>query len=134
MAHQYSVSVRNAGMDARQTTIGTSPVLKFFSGVEPANCAAADPAGLLATLTLPATWMAAAAAGVKAKSGSWTGTGSAAGTIASYRIYDSGLVACHVQGTVTATGGGGDMTVDNAVIANGQAITVNTYQWTAGNS
>jgi len=133
MTHQYSVAVRNAALDARQTAIGTSPVLKFFSGAEPANCAAADPAGLLATLTLPATWMAAAAAGVKAKSGSWTGTGSAGGTIASYRIYDSGLVACHVQGTVTATGGGGDMTVDNAVIANAQAITVNTYQWTAGN-
>ena len=133
MTHQYSVAVRNAALDARQTAIGTSPVLKFFSGAEPANCAAADPAGLLATLTLPATWMAAASGGIKAKSGSWTGTGSAGGTIASYRIYDSGLVACHVQGTVTATGGGGDMTVDNAVIANAQAITVNTYQWTAGN-
>lgn len=134
MSHQYSVAVRNAGLDARQTAIGTSPVLKLFSGAEPANCAAADPAGLLATLTLPSTWMAAASGGVKAKSGSWTGAGSAGGTVASYRIYDSGLVACHVQGSVTAIGGGGDMTVDNAVIANTQAITVNSYQWTAGNA
>lgn len=134
MAHQYSVAVRNAALDARQTTIGTSPVLKLFSGAEPANCGAADPSGLLATLTLPSTWMAAASGGVKAKSGSWTGAGSTGGTVASYRIYDSGLVACHVQGSVTATGGGGDMTVDNAVIANAQAITVNSYQWTAGNA
>ena len=132
--HQYSVAVRNAALDARQTTIGASAVLKLFSGAEPANAAAADPAGLLATITLPASWMAAAAAGVKSKSGVWSGTGSGAGTIASYRIYDSGLVACHVQGSVTATGGGGDMTVDNAVIAVSQAVTVNSYSWTAGNA
>jgi len=133
MTHQYSVAVRNAALDARETAIGTGAILKLFSGAEPANCAAADPSGLLATLTLPTDWMAAASGGVKAKAGVWTGTGSGAGTVASYRIYDSGLAACHVQGTVTATGGGGDMTVDNAVIASSQTITVNTYQWTAGN-
>lgn len=134
MAFQESVAVRNARLDAIETTIGTAAILKLFSGAEPANCAAADPAGLLATLTLPSDWLANAAAGVKAKAGSWAGTGSAGGTAASFRIYDSGVAACHMQGTVTATAGGGDMTLDNTSIANGQAITVNTFSITAGNA
>lgn len=134
MAHQYSVAVNNARLDAIETAIGATAVLKIFSGAEPANCAAADPAGLLATITLPADWMSAAAAGVKAKLGTWSGTGSAGGTAASYRIYDSSGTTCGIQGSVTATGGGGNMTLDNAVIANGQAITITGYTLTAGNA
>lgn len=134
MAFQESVAVRNAKLDAIETAIGTAALLKIFSGAEPANCAASDPSGLLATLTLPSDWMANASAGSKAKTGSWTGSGSGAGTAASFRIYDSGAVACHIQGTVTATGGGGDLTLDNVSIAVSQAITVNTFAITAGNA
>jgi hypothetical protein len=138
-AFQYSVAVRNAGLDSRETTIGTSPVLKIFSGAEPANCAAADPAGLLVSITLPADWMAAASGGVKDKIGTWSAAASGAGTAASFRIYDSGLTACHMQGNVTATGGGGDMTVDNVSVAAGQTVTVtgatgNGFRLTAGNA
>ena len=39
-----------------------------------------------------------------------------------------------MQGTCTATGGGGDMTLDNAVIANAQVITVNTFSISGGNA
>ena len=60
MAYQYSVAVRNAKLDAVETQIGVSAILKIFSGAEPANCAAGDPAGLLCTIALPADWMAAA--------------------------------------------------------------------------
>lgn len=134
MTYQYSVGVRNAKLDAVETTIGTAAVLKIFSGAEPANCAAADPAGLLATLTLPSDWLANASGGTKVKAGTWSGTGSAAGNAASFRIYDSGVVACHIQGTITATGGGGDMTLDNISIAIAQAITVSTFTITAGNA
>jgi hypothetical protein len=134
MTYQYSVAVRNAKLDTVESTIGTAALLRLFSGAEPANCAAADPAGLLATLTLPIDWMAAAAGGTKAKLGSWVGVGSANGTAASFRIYDSGALACHIQGSVTLTGGGGDMTMNNVAIANGQAVTVNTFTLTAGNA
>jgi hypothetical protein len=134
MTFQYSVAIRNAKLDQVESTIGVSALLKIFSGAEPANCAAADPAGLLATLTLPVDWMSNAAAGSKAKLGSWTGTGSGAGNAASFRIYDNGAAACHIQGTVTATGGGGDMTVDNVSIAVAQVITVNSFTLTAGNA
>lgn len=39
-----------------------------------------------------------------------------------------------MQGTVTATGGGGDMTVDNTSFASGQQFTVTGFTITAGNA
>ena len=134
MALQFSVTVRNARLDGIETAIGTSAKLYLYSGAVAANCAAADPAGLLATLSLPSNWMADAASGAKALAGTWTGTGSGAGTVASFRIKDSGGTTCHIQGTVTATGGGGDMTLDNTSIANLQTINVTTFTLTDGNS
>jgi hypothetical protein len=138
MTIQQSVAVRNAKLDAVETTIGASPLIKFFAGAAPANCAAADSGSSLANGTLPSDWAAAASAGSKAKSGTWTATGTAAagaGTaIGHFRIYDNAGTTCHEQGTVTVTGGGGDMTVDNTSVANGQVITVNTYTRTAGNA
>ncbi|AEG54038.1 hypothetical protein [Sinorhizobium meliloti] len=135
MALQYSVAVRNAKLDAVETAIGASPILKIRTGAPPANCAAADIGTVLATLTLPADWMAAAANGTKAKAGTWEDTSAdAAGTAGHYRIYASDGITCHEQGTVTATGGGGDMTVDNVVFASGQAFTVTSYTKTAGNA
>lgn len=138
MAIQLSVAVRNAMLDSIETTVGTSPKLQLRSGSPPADCAAADAGTLLAELTLPSDWMAAAASGSKAKSGTWSGTGGAgagSGTNAGhYRLKDSGGTTCHEQGTVTATGGGGDMTLDNVNIANGQAVSISTWSRTAANS
>lgn len=131
MAIQYSVAVRNAALDAKETTIGTAAVLKIFSGATPANCAAADPSGVLCTITLPADWMAAANSGSKAKLGTWSGTGSASGTAASFRVYASDGTTCGIQGTI-----GTDMTLDSVsnTIGNGEPVTVNTFTLTAGNA
>jgi hypothetical protein len=78
--------------------------------------------------------MAAASSGSKAKAGTWEDTSAdASGTAGHFRLYDSTGV-CHMQGTVTATGGGGDMTVDNTSFATGQAFTVTTFVLNSGNS
>lgn len=135
MALQESVAVRNARLDAIETTIGTAAILKIRTGAPPADCAAADSGTVLATLTLPSDWLAAASGGAKAKSGTWSDSSAdASGTAAHFRVYDSGGTVCGMQGTVTATGGGGDMTLDNAVLASGQVFTVNTFTITAGNA
>lgn len=134
MAHQYSVTVNNARLDQIESTIGTAPLLRFFTGSMPANCAAASTGTQLASQALPSDWLAAAGSGQKVKAGTWTGTFSAAGTVGYFRIFDSAGTTCHLQGTVTATGGGGDMTLDNNVAANGQAWTVNTFQINAANT
>lgn len=135
MTVQYSVAVRNARLDAVETTIGTSPILRIRTGAPPANCAAARSGTVLATLNLPSDWMAAASGGTKAKSGTWEDTSAdATGTAAHYEIMDNGGTVCHEQGTVTVTGGGGDMTVDNVSFSAGQQFTVTGYTKTAGNA
>ena len=135
MALQYSVSVRNAKLDAVETTIGTSAVLKIRTGSVPATCATADSGTVLATLSLPSDWMAAAASGAKSKSGTWEDAAAdATGTAGHWRLYASDGTTCHAQGTLTATGGGGDMTVDSTSFTSGQTFTISTFTLTAGNS
>lgn len=134
MAIQLSAAVRNAQLDAIETAIGTSAILQVRTGAPPATTATANSGVVVANLALPLDYMSAASAGSKAKLGTWEDlSADAAGTAAHFRIYDSTGVTCHIQGTVTVTGGGGDMTVDNTVFAAGQAFTVTGFTLTAGN-
>lgn len=135
MALQYSVAVRNAQLDAFETTTGTSAILTIRTGAPPADCATANSGTLLVTMTLPSDWMAAASTGSKAKAGTWQDTSAdGTGTAGHFRIHDSGATTCHAQGTVTLGGGGGDMTLDNTSIVAGQSVTINTFTLTAGNA
>lgn len=135
MTLQLSTAVRNAMLDSVETTIGTSAVLKIRTGSAPANCGTADSGTVLATLNLPSDYMAAASSGSKAKSGTWEDTSAdATGTAAHFRLYASDGTTCHAQGTVTATGGGGDLTVDNTSFAAGQSFTITSFTITAGNA
>jgi len=135
MAIQFSVAVRNASLDAFETATGASAVLRVRTGGVPASCAAARTGTVLATANLPADWMAAASGGSKALSGTWQdASADAAGTAGHFEIMDSTLTTCHMQGTVTATGGGGDMTVNNTSFALGQTFTVTGFTLTAGNA
>jgi hypothetical protein len=127
MTLKYSTAVVNARLDAIESTIGTAPTLEIRTGAPPANCAAADSGTVVATVTLPSDWMSAASAGVKAKLGTWEDTSAdASGTAGHFRIKAG--ATCHIQGTVTATGGGGDMTVDNTSFAAGQDFIVTSFQ------
>ena len=134
MAVQLGTTVRNARLDAIETTVGTAAKLYIRTGAAPADCATADSGSLLATIDCPSDWLAAASGGAKAKSGTWSVAASGTGTAAHFRIKDSGGTTCHMQGTITATGGGGDMTVDNTSIASGQTVTVTTFTLTDGNA
>lgn len=136
MSLQFSVAVRNAMLDAIEVAIGTAPLLRIYTGSMPADCGTAASGTKLVEMTLPSDWWASASAGAKAKSGTWSaaaiaGSPSNAGY---FRIYDSAGTNCHQQGTITATGGGGDMTLDNISIATGQTVTVSTYTETAANA
>ena len=134
MTIQLSDAVRNARLDAIETTIGVTPYLDIRTGAQPANCAAADAGTELEHMALPSDWLAAASGGTKAKAGTWTGTGDAAGTAAHFRIKESGDTTCHMQGSITATSGGGDIELDNTSIAVSQTITISTFTLTDGNA
>ena len=131
MPFQFSTATRNASIDAIETAIGTAPTLEIRSGAVPANCAAADSGTVLATMTLPSDWLAAASNGSKTLLGTWQDTSAdATGTAGHFRIKVG--ATCHIQGTVTATGGGGDMTLDNISIASAQQVTITGFTLTAG--
>ncbi len=135
MALKLSETVRNSRLDAIEAAIGTDAVLKIRTGAPPANISDADSGTVLATLTLPTDWMAAAAGGQKAKSGTWEDTqADAAGTAGHFRVYASDGVTQHLQGTVSASGGGGDMELDNVVIAQNQKVTITGFTLTDGNA
>jgi len=137
MALQFSTTLRND----RVSCLGTASVtpvslthLTIFQGAVPANCAAADPATALATISpLPSPYLTFSG-GVTtiANAGSWTTTGlSAAGagtTAQSFRMYDTGGT-CHVQGVI-----GTDLVLNNASIANGQTVSVTSFTVTDGNA
>lgn len=106
--------------------------IRIWSGAPPGPAAA--PTGtLLVDEDLPATAFLAAASGSKAKTGTWSAAGAAAGTAGYYRLLATGDTGAAVEtqvreeGTVTATGGGGDLTLDNVSIAVGQVVTITSY-------
>lgn len=135
MAIQLSVAARNARLDAIETTTGVSAIVRIRTGAQPATCATADAGTVLATLTLPSDWMNAASAGAKTLLGTWQDAAAdAAGTAAHFRLYDSAGTTCHMQGTITATAGGGDMEVDNVVFAAGQQFTITAFTLTDANA
>jgi hypothetical protein len=137
MALQLSTAVRNAMLDVIESTIGTSAVLKIYdlTAGAPANPAASITGTVLATCSLPSDWMAAASSGSKAKSGTWEdASADASGTADFWRLFASDGTTCHGQGTVTATGGGGDLEVSNTSFAATQPFSITAFTLTAPNA
>lgn len=139
---QLSTAARNARLTALAQEIGNIFVMELRSGALPSNCAAVSTGSLLARDTIPAdspsdAW-ADAASGAMAKNGTWTLTGIAGiatTNIGYFRIYkQSSPDECVLQGDVTATGGGGAMTVDNVSLAAAQVVTVTGFTLTDGNA
>lgn len=130
MTFRLGTTLRTAQTQAFVDAIGASGTMKIFTGAAPANCAASDPAGTLATITIPNPSHTVSGA-VATKAGTWSVAASGTGTAASFRVYD-GSAVCVAQGTITATGGGGDATIDNTSVTSGQTVTVNSFTYTSG--
>jgi len=134
MAQQFSIAVRNARGNQFEGITGTAARLSLRSGAPPASCAAADSGTEIIRYTLASDWAAAFASGAASP---WlnnlplTGTATGAAAPGHYRIYASDGTTCHMQGTITVTGGGGDLTVDNAGATTvGQTINVTAWALT----
>jgi hypothetical protein len=139
MAIQLNAATRNARLDTIESTNGNSCSLEIRTGSVPANCAAAGTGTVLVTINLPSDWMAAASSGSKAIAGTWQDTSADnTGTAAHFRAYNSQATkdntTCFMQGTVTATGGGGDLTLDNTSVTSGQSVTITSFTLTDANA
>lgn len=81
-----------------------------------------------------------ASGGAVAVNGTWSGVGAATGTASWFRYLcdgaDSGTASSttyrRIDGSVTATGGGGDCTIDNTSISSGQTVVVNSVSLSSG--
>jgi hypothetical protein len=135
MSIQLSTAVRNARLDAIESTIGAAAKLQIWTGSMPASCATAASGTKLLEDTLASDWAANASGGTKSFNNTpIAGSGLAGGTAGYFRIVDSAGTTCHLQGTVTATGGGGDMTIDNTSIASGQTVNITSFTLTDANA
>lgn len=133
MATQYSATHRTNAMTQLNTDIGINAVIKVFSGAVPANCATADTGTLGVTFAGNATQFGTVASGVLTASAVASAAASAAITAGYYRIYPATATTTNAvtQGTVTATGGGGDMILTNTNIASGQTCNFTSLTVTA---
>jgi len=127
-----SVATRNAMLDAWETETGTAAIIKGRSGAAPATCATADSGTVGFSITCPSDWLSAAASGVKSKLGTWSdASADATTTIGHFRVYKSDGTTCTLQGTVTVTGGGGDLTLDSVSVTAAQVVTITGFTLTA---
>lgn len=139
MAINYSTGVKTAELEGGlKAAFPSGSVLEFRTGARPSTANSAATGTVLLTITLPGTPWGTAAAGALAKAGTWQGTGSATGTAAHARLRTSGDTGTssttlpRLDFTVTATGGGGDIELDNPALAVGQVLTLNTLNITEG--
>jgi hypothetical protein len=127
MTLQFAQSTAHAMLDAIETDLGASPVLYLRSGAQPATCGAADSGTLISTVAMAADAFSNAANWAKAITAALSDlSADAQGILGHFRIKTSGGVT-KVQGSITANGGGGDMTVDNTNVNAGQEIDVTSF-------
>jgi hypothetical protein len=130
MVTRLSNAVRSAMADAWVDSVdgGTGAgYVQIRSGAQPATVATAATGTLLATLTYSDPAFGAAVNGV-ATANAITGDTSAdaTGTAGWFRVFDSANTAIF-DGAITATGGGGDMTLDNVSIVAGGAVNITSH-------
>jgi hypothetical protein len=134
MALKYSTTLRNAQLDAITTAVGTSGILRIYSGTRPANVAAAISGTLLAECVCNASAFAAAASGgvLTANAISNDSSANASGTASHYRLFRSDGTTAVIDGDVSTSGA--DLNLDNTSINSGQVVSITSFTITAGNA
>lgn len=127
MATKITDAAQNAAVDAVVDLVDAGAgagTLRIYTGSQPADADTAPTGTLLVTITLDATAaFGAAAAGVATLdvSPALSGVAVAAGTAGYFLIEDSNALNI-MTGSITATGGGGDLELDNTSIAVSQTV------------
>lgn len=130
MATRIATSARNAAADAVVDLLDAgagAATVKIYTGSQPATPNTAVSGTLLATFTTADPAFGNAATGVATASAIASTTGVAAGDAGWFRAADS-TGAAVLDGSVTATGGGGDMTMNTITVSVG--LTMNITAWT----
>lgn len=133
MTISINTAARNAAIDAVRIVPDAgagNAVLRIYSGAKPATPATAPSGTLLVAITLNKPSFGAGATGVSTiiTTPTISAAAAATGTAGYFRILTSteaaGTGLGVIDGTVTATGGGGDLTVDSVSIVSAVTTTV----------
>lgn len=131
---QFSGTINNALLDLIESTVGASPKMRILTGAKEANCAAAQTGTLIVEIPLPADWMNAAASNLKTMLGTWAAKSVTGATAGHFRVVNNAGTVCHMLGSITVTGGGGDMTMANTAIPNKKWVVIDTFTLSAVNA
>lgn len=131
MAIQYSTTHRTNVMSQLSTDVGTSCVIKIFTGSPPANCGTADTGTLLVTFAGNASQFGTSSGGVLTVSAISNATAGAAGTAGYFRIYPNAATTTNAVMQGLCGTSGSDMNLTNTNIANGQTCSFTSMTVTA---
>lgn len=132
MSLGLSTALRNARLDAFTTIVGNAGLLKLYAGTRPATGGTATT--LLGTFTCGSPFAAAASNGVltlNALSADSSADNTGTASWARLTKADGTFVA---DFSVTTSGGGGDLTMDNVSVSAGAVLTPGTITLTDPNS
>ena len=134
MALSFTTALRNNRADQITAAVGASGKIRIYDGASPANVGTALSGNvLLAELPCSATFAAAASGGVLTVNAVTNdASADAPGTATFFRVLTSGNSAV-VQGTVTATGGGGDLQLNTVNIVTAAIVSITSFVVTEGN-
>ncbi|MFY7895638.1 MAG: hypothetical protein ACOVP8_05350 [Phycisphaerales bacterium] len=134
MALSFATALRNSRLTAISTEVGTSGKLIIYAGTAPSIATSDSGYTRLAELTCSATFHSTITNGVLTVASITADTqANNSGTATFFRVTTSGGTAV-LQGTVTATGGGGDLTLNSTSISANASVAVDSFTITEANT
>jgi hypothetical protein len=135
MTLRYNATLRNAQATAIATEAGSGALIKIYVGaVNGAGVGTAPAGALLGTLTVSGTFGTATGGVLTFGTVTSDTSADASGTAGCFRITKSDGTTGVLDGTVTATGGGGDMTLNTTTVTAGGTIAISSGTITVGNA
>ena len=134
MALKFSTALRNSRADAISTATGNGGILRIYDGTRPANVGTAVTSQVvLAELTCGSPFGPGASSGVlTANAITQDSSANATGTASWFRLFQSNGTTAVTDGDGTATGGGGDLTLNTVSIVTGGPVQVTSAVFTEG--
>lgn len=132
MTTGYSTTLRNSQLDAITTAVGNAGKLAIYDGTRPATGGTATTK--LAEFTLGTPFSGAASSASLSPTLPSNTNGLVAGTATWFRITTSGGTFV-IDGSVTATGGGGDLQLNTTSIVTGtNNVAITAFTISRGNA
>ena len=129
MALKFPAAFRTTRANTHTTRAGNGALLRIYDGTRPADADTAVGAQvLLAELTCGSPFAGAAASGVlTAHAITQDSSAHASGTATWFRLVDSAGTTTVLDGSVTATGGGGDLQLVTTTITASQPVQITSF-------